>query len=82
MKYEEIKNMAYEIAALRCYHYNHPDSTCELYQALGIELALEICGYNVTTTIRESEAIVVHVRIFNSEFDEVFKSFFMRVGLK
>lgn len=77
MKYEEIENMAYEIAALRCYHYNHPDSTCELYHALGVELALEICGYNVTSTIRESEAIVVHVRIFDSEFDEVFKFCFM-----
>jgi len=77
MKYEEIENMAYEIAALRCYHYNHPDSTFELYQALGVELALEICGYNVTTTIRESEAIVVHVRIFNNEFDKVFKFCFM-----
>lgn len=75
MKYEEIENMAYEIAALRCYHYNHPDSTCELYQALGIELALEICGYNVTTAIRESEAIVVHVRIFNNEFYEFTHSF-------
>ena len=78
LEYEEIENMAYEIAALRCYHYNHADSTCELYQALGIELALEICGYNVTTTIRESEAIVVHVRIFNNEFDDEFTHSFMR----
>ena len=77
MEYEELENMAYEIAALRCYHYNHPDSTCELYQALGVELALEICGYNVTTTIRESEAIAVNVRIFNNEFDKVFTSCFI-----
>lgn len=79
MKYEEIENMAYEVAVLRCYHYNHPDSTCELYQALGIELALEICGYNVTTAIRESEVIVVNVRIFNNEFDNEFTHFFMGV---
>lgn len=78
LEYNEIENMAYEIASLRCYHCNHTYSTCELYQALGIELALEICGYNVTTTVRESEAIVVHVRIFNNEFDDEFTHSFIR----
>ena len=78
-EYNELETIASEIAYLR-YH-----ARCEagrfnyVHESMGLERALEICGYTVGTNVYKNyfDNVVVEVRIFNSEFDKVFTFCFM-----
>lgn len=74
MKYEELETITSEIAYLRYLARCEAGKFNFAHEAIGLERALEICGYTVGTKVYKNyfDSVVVEVRIFNSEFDKVF----------
>lgn len=80
LEYNEIKTLACEIAKL--YHYNTiiPDDSRSLHKSMGIEYALEVCGYAVVVEVKRDNFILVKVHIsdihYTGQFDETFRYIF------
>lgn len=80
LAYNEIEEMAGEIAKLHHYNTIHPDDSRALYNSMGIEYALEVCGYAVVVEVKRCNFIFVKVHIsdihYTGQFDETFKYIF------
>lgn len=74
LEYNELETIASEIAYLRYLARCEAGKLSFVHEAIGLERALEICGYTVGTHVYENyfDSVVVEVRVFNSEFDKVF----------
>lgn len=66
LEYSELEAMAGEIAYLRYKAHTEPESLKHVYEVIGLECALEICGYDVLSTVFEDTlngVVVVDIRI-------------------
>ena len=74
LEYNELETIASEIAYLRYLARREAVKFSFVHEAIGLERALEICGYTVGIHVYKDyfDSLVVEVRIFNSEFDKVF----------
>lgn len=67
LEYNELESIAGEIAFLRYEHCRNPDNLNRVYEVIGLECALEICGYDATTTVFDDtlngvSVVDVHIR--------------------
>lgn len=80
LAYNEIEEMAREIAKLHHYNTIHPDDSRASHNSMGIEYALEVCGYAVVVEVKRGNFIFVKVHIsdihYTGQFDETFKYIF------
>lgn len=74
LEYNELETIASEIANLRYLARREPVKVSFAHEAIGLERALEICGYTVGIHVYDNyfDSVVVEVRIFNDGFDKVF----------
>lgn len=74
LEYKELETIASEIAYLRYLVRRKTDNIKYAHEAIGLERALEICGYNVITLVcREyRNSVEVEVRINGEIFKYAF----------
>ena len=78
LEYSELKTMTGEIAYLRYKAYREPGNLKYIYEVIGLECALEICGYDVLTNVFEYDSFGetdVHICIRDIESFKLIDTF-------